>query len=489
MTGTALCYDVILYGLGIESLTIGSLLAKRGRKVLILSTEGDSEDQPFYSRDGFLFDVYPSFWLAKNPEQPHPALAELGISIDFHPLDPGLQVVLPNHRLSFHRQEELFWQEIRREFPNRADGIATFLRGTKGLRERVEGLLQRELTPPPPDLRSRWSRTKDVPFSIPSILHEGKPSFSSYLEGLQKDREVCLMVDALLLGLGGVTGKNCNALFGSLLYSLMRDAASYPSGGTRRIYDTLRKSFLENGGELRSTCESPRLIREGKKIKGLATVEEGELGGRILLGDFCLWQIYEGGKDRQGLRRHSKRPPSNETMTLFLGVDQEVLPEEMGENLLLVPQSATTSPDWSPIWIRTGASGGEGQAPPGKRALAASALLSFSGLSGGVQQEARAKQMLRELENFLPFLSQHLHFEQVHLRRSFSMVQPGRRWGLKLRIAPLKQIGYPGLRAFSPERNLLFIGDLPIYGIGLRAQIDAGYYWANLLGPLKSREG
>jgi phytoene dehydrogenase-like protein len=321
------------------------------------------------------------------------------------------------------------------------------------------------------------------------MLHEGKPSFSSYLEPLQEDREVCLMIDALLLGLGGVKGRNCNALFGSLLYSLMRDAVSYPSGGTRRIYETLRESFLENGGELRSTWENPRLIRAGKKIKGLATVERDELLGRILLGDFSLWQIYEGEEGQRRRRRHSKRPPLNEALTLFLGVDQEVLSEEMAENLLLVPDSAATSPDWSPIWIRTGASGGEGQAPPGKRALAASALLFTSGLSGGAEQEARAKQMLRELENFLPFLSQHLHFEQVHLRRSFSMLQPGRGWGLKLRIAPLKQMGYPGLRVFSPERNLLFIGDLPIYGIGLRAQIDSGYYWANLLGPLKSREG
>jgi hypothetical protein len=161
----------------------------------------------------------------------------------------------------------------------------------------------------------------------------------------------------------------------------------------------------------------------------------------------------------------------------------------MAENLLLVPESAGTSADWIPIWIAAGRCGNGAQTPPGKRVLAASASLFTRGLSDETQQEGRARQMLRELESFLPFLSQHIHFEQAHLCRSFSMLQPGRGWGLKLRIAPLKQMGYPGLRAFSPERNLFFIGDLPIYGIGLRAQIDAGYYWANLLGPLNSREG
>lgn len=71
----------------------------------------------------------------------------------------------------------------------------------------------------------------------------------------------------------------------------------------------------------------------------------------------------------------------------------------------------------------------------------------------------------------------------------YDVLQPGRRWGVKLRIAPWKQMRYPGLRAFSPERNLLFIGDLPVYGIDLRAKIDAGYYWANLLGPANPGKG
>ena len=61
MARTAFCYDVILYGLGIESLTIRSRLARRGKKVFLLTVEEDVEDQPFFSRDGFLFDAYPSF--------------------------------------------------------------------------------------------------------------------------------------------------------------------------------------------------------------------------------------------------------------------------------------------------------------------------------------------------------------------------------------------------------------------------------------------
>ena len=44
MARTAFCYDVILYGLGIKSLTIGSRLARRGKKVFLLAIEEDAED-------------------------------------------------------------------------------------------------------------------------------------------------------------------------------------------------------------------------------------------------------------------------------------------------------------------------------------------------------------------------------------------------------------------------------------------------------------
>ena len=484
MDGTVADYDVILYGLGIESLTIGSLLAKRGKRILILGVEGDSEDQPFLSRDGFLFDAYPSFWLAPDPERPHPVFSELGISIDFQPLDPGLQVVLPHHRLSFHREEGLFWAEIRREFPHQGERIAAFLRHMEELRERMGGFLRQEFAPPSRGLQEKWVRMKDIPFSIPSVLlREGKPSLSPCLRVLGKDREVSLMISSLLLGLGGVGARNCNALFASLLFSLLREPICYPAGGAKRIHEALQESFLKNGGELRFTLQDSRLIREKKRIRGLATAEGGEFLGKTIMGGPRLWRVYEGQKETS---RPGKIPPLQGVLSVLLGVDQEVLPEEMGRNVLLVSSASLSSGGPGPIWITTSPCGGGAGAPQGKRALTAT-VFHAGGWEEGSQPPDRAKVIMGELEDFLPFLSQHLHFEGSHFCRSFSMLQPARRWGLKFRIAPLKQIGYSGLRVFSPQQNLLFIGDLPVYGIGLRARIDAGYYWASALGS--SREG
>ena len=125
----------------------------------------------------------------------------------------------------------------------------------------------------------------------------------------------------------------------------------------------------------------------------------------------------------------------------------------------------------------------QGRAPEGKRALSIMLPLPGNWRGDGTELQAKVEALLGDLEEFMPFLSRHIHFQRVGFHRSFSMLEPGIRWGARLAISPLKQMGYPGLRAFSPQKNLFFIGELPAFGVGLRARIDAAYYWANLLAP------
>ena len=236
------------------------------------------------------------------------------------------------------------------------------------------------------------------------------------------------------------------------------------------------------------TSQDLHLIRERGRIRGLATAEGEGFLADILLGGPGLWQIWRADISPERAVKREKRVPLRRTLTLFLGVDEEVLPQEMRENLLLVPDSGPSPLERNPIWIMLSPPGDETRAPYGKRALSASLPLSPAGpKEEEAELEAKASELMRELENFLPFLSRRLHFRQAHLYRSFSMLHPGRRWGFKIGMAPLRQMGFLGPRPFSLESNLFLMGDIPIYGIGLRSQIDAGYYWANFLAPL--REG
>jgi len=478
-------YDAILYGLSIESLTVGALLAKRGKRILVLTSEEDSEDLPFFSQEGFVFESCPSLWLGADGERPHPALQELAISIGFRPLHPGLQVALPHHRFSLYQEEDLFGREVRREFSEGQGGIALFLGRMREVHQKMGGFLQRELASPPRGLWARWEQRRGIPFSLPAFFKQGKPSLLRHLKALGKDGEASLLIDTLIRGFGRVMCTDCSLLFASTLFTWLQQPIYLPWGGAKGLYDALLSAYQRNGGTIRSVSRGLHLMRRGRRVGGLATEEGEEFVAHSILGGLGLWRICWAGMMPREAERWERRLPMNRALTLFLGVDEEVLPEEMGENLLLVSDSASSSPGGNPLWLLLSPAGDETRAPRGKRALSAILPLAPQDRGSDEEVEVKASELMRKLEEFLPFLSRHICLQRAHLYHSLSMLNPGRRWGFRFGVAPLKQMGYPGPRSFTPQRNLFLIGELPIYGTGLRAGLDAGYYWANFLAPHK----
>ena len=477
-------YDAILCGLGIEALALGALLAKRGQKVLLLDWDDEPGAQSFLCQDGFAFDSLPSFWMGMRPERPHPALAELGLSVDWQPLDPGLQVILPRHRLSLYAREDLFWREMKREFPHVSERLEILFRRLEGLRGKMGEPLEREFADPPRTLEAKWSQWRRVSFSpFAALLRGGMPSLSPHLKAVGGVKEASSLIDVLLLGFGGTKGENCSSVFASLLFGLLREKVYYPHGGAKTVHETLSACFMGNGGEIWPISRPVQMLLEGKEVRGIRMTEGVELRSRVLVGGPGLWEIYSAAGNRNERPRQDSRPPLNQYLVLFLGVAQEVIHPEMKEHLLLLPKSARSSAGGRPIWMLLNPKREQARAPEGKRALSIMVPLPGNWRGNRAELQAKAEELLGDLEEFMPFLSQHIHFQRVGIHRSFSMLQPGKRWGLRLAISPLKQMGYPGLRAFSPQKNLFFIGELPAFGVGLRARIDAAYYWANLLAP------
>ena len=477
-------YDVILCDLDIEALALGALLAKRGQKALLLDWDEEPGAQSFLCQEGFTFDLFPSFWMGMHPERPQPALKELGLSLEWHPLDSGLQVILPRHRVSLAGRKDLFWREMKREFPCVSEDLEVFFSRLEDFRGKMEGPLARELANPPRAWKAKWFQWKRVAFSpYSALLRRGMPSLSPHLRTLGGDAGASSLIDALLLGFGGMKGTNCSFVFASVLFGLLREGLYYPRGGAKGVHEALLACFTANGGEIVPIRRPVQMIMEGKEIKGNRAGGGTEFHGRALVGGPGLWEIYSAGRKGNDRLRQDGKPPLNSYLLLFLGVAQEVIHPEMKEHLLLLPKSARSSAGGRPIWMLLNPKREQARAPEGKRALSIMVPLPGNWRGNRAELQAKAEELLGDLEEFMPFLSQHIHFQRVGIHRSFSMLQPGKRWGLRLAISPLKQMGYPGLRAFSPQKNLFFIGELPAFGVGLRARIDAAYYWANLLAP------
>src|SRR3990170_3199108 len=112
-------YAVIVIGGGVAGLATGALAARRGLRPLVLEQgEAPGGTCATLERKGYRFDAGATLlWGFESGGSIRALVDEVGAPVEALPLDPGFQVAIPGHRLSFYRNPERFWREIRREFP------------------------------------------------------------------------------------------------------------------------------------------------------------------------------------------------------------------------------------------------------------------------------------------------------------------------------------------------------------------------------------
>jgi phytoene dehydrogenase-like protein len=174
-------YDVAVIGGQLSGLLASALLAKRGRRVVLID---HGENTTYYRRKGLRLPLVPALVPALDSS---PAMQkvhdELGIGPDLRtaarPLDPTFQAVLPHHRVGIRPDRTAMLAEIGAEFPELAGATARFFDSLFALDQEINGLLL-ATTPmtAPFGLRDRWasrgilaqSRHLDDPFEGRDLL-------------------------------------------------------------------------------------------------------------------------------------------------------------------------------------------------------------------------------------------------------------------------------------------------------------------------------
>jgi len=137
-------YDVIVIGSGIGGLTSASLLQKRGLRVLLLERNPTAGGLcNMISKNGYRFDTGTSlFWGFGDGEVFHWLFHEFNIQNILsetesliRKIEPGLQIILPNHRVNVYSEREKFYDEIKREFPSDLANLMKFYQES----DRIEG--------------------------------------------------------------------------------------------------------------------------------------------------------------------------------------------------------------------------------------------------------------------------------------------------------------------------------------------------------------
>ncbi|HET6346739.1 MAG TPA: NAD(P)-binding protein, partial [Myxococcota bacterium] len=178
-------FDVAVVGMQTSGIIAAALLAKRGRRVLLVD---HGENTTTYRRQGLslplLPNLVPSLEQAPHVQRVHD---ELGLGPELRALskalDPSFQAVLPKHRLDIRSNREALLEELRLEFPDLVQPAEAFFTRLFAVDDALSAFLAGDPPLPPNSwfegVKHRSQLAKAAPFNVPfeeGQLLEGIPA-------------------------------------------------------------------------------------------------------------------------------------------------------------------------------------------------------------------------------------------------------------------------------------------------------------------------
>lgn len=271
-------YDVVVVGAGIGGLVAGALLARRGRRVLVLDRHTVAGgNATVFRRPGYEFDVGLHYVGGCHPDGVIPRiLRAAGVDdVTFEEMDPdGYDVLaLPGLRLRVPKGIERFRERLLEHFPGERRGIDRY---ASLLRQ-----LQRCLRVWP-----RTVPTLAAALRSPGILRWGRRPFADVLAHCTSDPTLRTVLAAQHPGYA-LPPSRASALVGLGISLHYLEGAYYPRGGGQVISDRLASAIEARGGDVRLRTRALRIVVEGGRAIGVE-VETARDGRRLVRADAVI---------------------------------------------------------------------------------------------------------------------------------------------------------------------------------------------------------
>lgn len=324
--------DCLIVGSGMGSVTCGTALAERGWRVLLL-TPGTLEDSFYRVQDGFEYDRSPDLlWGLEEGGFLHPlvATAEPPPVVRLH---PGVQVVLPCHRVGLYGPGPDWERELRREFWSSWSDILLCAEDLSQLSKAIWVRMEAPLWRMP-----RWRSSR----------LDGKRLLRTFLRSRGITPPFCDMADAVTAACFGVDPSQATVAMGAMAFGHARKGFFAPRGGAKAFIEHLIRRFQALGGEIRRGVVREITVR-WNTIREVATTD-----GDVVSSRYVVWEPDAGPHDR----------------IVHLAVDERLIPGEMGRNVLLVEAEGSGEAPPGLLHLALGVVGDADGRPPRKRSVA-----------------------------------------------------------------------------------------------------------------------
>ncbi len=470
--------DVVIIGAGLGGVTTGALLTAKGLKVIVLEQAAQAGGLcARVAREGYTFqaggNILNGFELGGGHER---VLAKLGLFVTRTQLDPGFQLVLPNHRLNFSPNKQQLLEDFQRAFPSDFTGLKKCWQTLEGLEEVFYELHRKDCFCVPHTLKEKYTYFKDVQQRLSKHYKEYEKSPLQLLEENVSSAEVKRMLDTLCFFYAQMPLEGCSSLFYAYLTGLARRGIFYIDGGIQELVNQLVNHITKRKGEVKFNSPVTSIITEGRRAVGVMLANGQGIRAKHIIANTTLWNLYEkllpsSSRILKKLKVQTEDiTPQWAPFTVYLGVDEGVLPNEMRENVFLLNDYKKLG-DVGTLLISLSPKWDVKRAPKGKRALTISCYLPQDRQWGNRSDYATRKQQQMErvidsLRSLVPFIDEGIEYKEAFTPLDFEK-QTGRPQGVVTGLATTPSgFGFKHFSNYTHYKNLYIVGDTSFPGHG-----------------------
>ncbi len=323
-------YDAIVVGAGLGGLSAATMLARNGRKVLLLERHNvPGGYATSFVRGRYEFEVALHELSGIGPEERpaslHRYLDYLGVAskVEFIRLPNLYRAIFPDLDITLPAGREAFEAELCQSFPHEARGIGRLLKRVFGLRHDFVKIARQRGAGNP----------LTMPFRFPHFFRYLPTTWGHVLNRDVKDPRA----RAALSGYWGYYGmppsKVSFLYFAMGLASYVQHGPAFPQGRSQALSNAFLATFEELGGQARMNCGVRQITTSAGRVTGVITEQDEEIAADWIISNAdpittCRDMIGRDKVPSSFFTRLQSSEVAPSTVNVYLGVARP--PVELG---------------------------------------------------------------------------------------------------------------------------------------------------------------